>query len=277
MDPRQTEVTPLSDAIIIAVSKLVDDAQAERWREPSHSEIAFQIDKAGLSRVDPNQRGQTLGKAKRVRSVLYWALENDERRGGDFVARLLSHIRGCGGFRDSSPNYVGKEAIQVAVDAFGSQGFDLTSDGELQPKVLDNLTGTLLTEALESYVRRAKKGATDAALLAGTGKDLLEATAAHAIVSKYGDYAKQSNFPTLLAQAFVALDMSIPDDGKGDSPLQRLERSFYEAGCAINTLRNKEGTGHGRPWITTLSSHDAKSAVETMGIIAEYMLNRLKL
>ena len=35
---------PLTDAIIVALSKLVDDAQTESKREPSHSEIQMQID-----------------------------------------------------------------------------------------------------------------------------------------------------------------------------------------------------------------------------------------
>lgn len=266
---------PLTDAIIIAVSKLVDDAQAENRREPSHSEIEFQITKAGLSAVDPKQQGQILGKAKRVRAVLNWAIENDETKGGIMVAGLISHIRGCGGFRSQSPNYVGEDMIQTAIGAFISEGFELSSEGELRPQTLGNLSGSALTEALQSYVRRAKKGVMDAALLAGTSKDLLEATAAHVIVKKYGNYSQQDNFPTLLAQAFMVLEMAIPNDENGDTPLQRLDRALYEAGCAINTLRNKEGTGHGRPWETTLSDKDARIAVEIMGIIAERMLNKL--
>ncbi len=266
---------PLSDAIIIAVSKLVDDAQAEKWREPSHSEIEFQITKAGLSSADPNRQGQTVGKAKRVRAVLNWAIENDESKGGAMILQLISHIRGCGGFRPQSPNYVGEDAIQTAIGAFSSEGFELSLDGELRPQVLANLSGSALTEALQSYVGRAKKGVMDAALLTGTSKDLLEATAAHVIARKYGSYSQQNNFPTLLAQAFMALGMAIPNDGSGEAPLQRLDRALYEAGCAINTLRNKEGTGHGRPWSTSLSDNDARVAVETMGIIAERMLSKL--
>ena len=275
MNSTPKTIAPLTDAIIIAVSKLVDDAQAVSYREPSHSEIEFQITKAGLTAADPNRHGQTLGKAKRVRTVLNWAVENNETQGGQLVLGLISHIRGCGGFRPQSPNYVGEDVIQTAIGAFVSEGFDLSIDGELRPQVLDNLSGPALTDALEAYVRRAKKGAMDAALLAGTGKDLLEATAAHVIVRKYGSYSHQSNFPTLLAQAFMALGMAIPNDGGGETPLQRLDRAYYEAGCAINTLRNKEGTGHGRPWKTSLAEADARTAVETMGIIAERMLNKL--
>ena len=268
-------VVTLSDAIIVAVSKLVDDAQAENYREPSHSEIEFQVNKAGLSTADPKQQGQTVGKAKRVRQILYWALDNDEKKGGIFVSGLVAHIRGCGGFREGSPNFVGTDSIATAISAFSGEGFDLTLDGELQNQLLENLSGTELSEALDAYVRRAKKGGEDAALLTGTGKDLMEATAAHVLTKKYGSYPQQSNFPTLLAQAFVALEMAIPNDGGEQTPNKRLDRAFFEAASTINTLRNKEGTGHGRPWLPTVSKQDAKTAVETMGIIAERMLARL--
>ncbi len=156
---------PLTDAIIVAISKLVDDAQAESYREPSHSEIQTQIDRAGLTSCDPNQQGQTLGKAKRIRAVLYWAIENDAGAGGTFVCGLLGHVRGCGGFRQDSPNYVGADAIRGAVDAFSTEGLVLGTDGILTPRVLEGLSGNELTMALDSYVRRAKKGVTDAAQL----------------------------------------------------------------------------------------------------------------
>ena len=266
---------PLTDAIIVALSKLVDDAQADSYREPSHSEIQTQIDRAGLSSCDPNRSGQTLGKAKRIRAVLHWAIENEAHAGGRFVYGLLGHVRGCGGFRQDSPNYVGIDAISGAVDAFSTEGLILGPDGVLSPRVLDGLSGRDLTEALEAYARRAKKGVADAALLTGTSKDLLEAAASHVLDTKCGGYSHGDNFPTLLGQAFVALDMSVPRDGKDDTPLNRMDRGLFEAACAINTLRNKEGTGHGRPWLPTVKEHEARTAVETMGLVAERMLNVL--
>jgi len=267
---------PLTDAIIVAVSKLVDDAQAEQHREPSHSEIQAQIDRAGLSSYDPNQRGQTVGKAKRVRGVLYSAWENDPEAGGRLVFGLLALIRGCGGFRPESRNYVGEDAIRTAIEAFRTEGYVLGTDGVLTPRVLDGLSGEELTEALEAYVRRAKRGVGDAALVTGTGKDLLEATALHVLKMRRGARTKVHNFPTVLAQAFDALDLAVPEDGKPDTPINQLDRAFFRAACAINTLRNKEGTGHGRPWLPTISDNVARIAVETMGIVAERMLAALR-
>lgn len=268
---------PVNDAIMIAVTRLVDDAQSGT-REPSHSDIEFQINRAGLGLGDPKNQGQTVGKAKRVRAVLYWGLENLPDKAESFVAALIALVRGKGGFRAGSPNFVGEEAIIDAKEAFRSEGYVLSAEGELFPGTLDSLSGVTMTTALEAYVRRAQRGSEDGALLVGTGKDLLEATATHVITEKYGQYSHQANFPTLLGQAFTALGLATPltQPQPGESPHRRVERSLYEAGCAVNALRNKTGTGHGRPFLPSLSDDEALAAVQLMGIIAGLLLRALK-
>ncbi len=260
--------------IVIAVAGLVNDAQAEKSREPTHSDLDFYVGRAGLTATDPRVQGQTVGKAKRVRAVLSAALESAPDKGEVLVASLVALVRAKGGFRRGSPNYAGEEAIADAVDAFRSEGFILADDGDLRPASLDTLSGAKLTEALAAYVRRARRGSEDAALLVGTGKDLLEATAAHVIDERYGHYPQQANFPTLLGQAFLALDLSIPQGAPpaGEPPQKRLERALYEAGCAVNGLRNKQGTGHGRPWLPTVGEHEARAAIQLIGIVASFLL-----
>ena len=266
-------MTPLNDAIISAVAKLVDDAQTER-RDPSHSDLEFHIERAGLTAGDPKSQGQTVGKAKRVRSTLSWALEHDYEAGSVLVISLLNSIRGLGGFRIDSPNYVGKEAIENAIEVFGAEGYELSLDGELRPRLLDNLSGKDLTQALNAYIRRAKKGAEDAALVTGTSKDLLEAVAAHILQERYGNYSSGSNFPTLLGQAFTTLNLATPQTPTetGEPPQRRIERAMYELACGINQLRNKQGTGHGRPWLPSITDAEARTSTELMGVIAEYLL-----
>jgi hypothetical protein len=264
---------PLSDTIIVAVAQLVDDAQTDR-RDPSHSDLEFHIKRAGLSAGDPISQGQTVGKAKRVRSTLSWALEGDPEAGGKLVFSLIALVRGHGGFRESSPNFVGRHPIENAVAAFDSEGYELSVDGELRPKILENLSGAALTDALNAYVKRAKRGVEDAALMTGTGKDLLEAVAGHILEQRYGAYSSSSNFPTLLGQVFVALGLATPQDPQkpGELPNRRIERAMYELACGINQLRNKQGTGHGRPWLPTVTAAEARMATESMGIIAERLL-----
>ena len=215
-------MVPINDAIIVAVAQLVDDAQTER-RDPSHADLEFQIRRVGLADGDPKSQGQNVGKAKRVRSTLSWALEHNPTAGSSLVSNLLELIRGHGGFRNASPNYVGEHSIENAIGVFGSEGYELSLDGELRPKLLDNLSGKDLTEAIEAYVRRAK-GTQDAALVAGTGKDLLEAVAAHILQQRYGSVnISNTNFPNLLGQAFTALNLATPQMPTEDitGPLDR--------------------------------------------------------
>lgn len=267
---------PLSDTIVIALAQLIDDAQAPVRRDPSHDDLRHQIGRAGLSEGDPQAQGQAVGKAKRVRAVLSWALSNDEPAGQRFVQNFLAMLRGFGAFRETSSNYVGREAIENAVSAFASEGFDLSATGELRPVLLDNLSGLALTEALNAYVRRANRGAEDAALVTGTGKDLLEAVAAHIVQDRNGSYSPGWNFPMLLGQAYIALGLTTSQHPAqpNETAAMRMERAFFDLACSINTLRNKEGTGHGRPWLPSVSTAEAKIAIEAMGTVAEYLLLR---
>jgi Abortive infection C-terminus len=132
----------------------------------------------------------------------------------------------------------------------------------------------VLTDALRAYIRRAKQGSFDAALVTGTGKDLLEAVSSHILQQRYGSYSLTSNFPTLLGQAFVALGLATSMDpvATGEPASKRVERAMYDLACAINQLRNQQGTGHGRPWPTSVSDSEACMAIESMGVIAERLL-----
>jgi hypothetical protein len=270
-----TTLSPLTDDICHCLARALDDAGATR--EPSHSDLEFQFQRAGLTAGDPKTLGQNVGKAKRVRAVLSWAIDNNPSAGRHLVGLLISCARSFGGFRSDSPNYVGAEPIKDLKAAFFSEGFELTSDGELRPLLLDSLAGASLTDALLSYIRRARTGADDAALIAGTGKDLLEATARHVLVEKFGSFPEHSNFPTTLGQAFIALGLATSQDKPiaGEHPSKALQRALFDTACAVNRLRNKEGTGHGRPWLPTVRPREARRATETMGIIADLLLDAL--
>lgn len=269
---------PLSDAIAFAVAKLVDDAMAEKSREPTHSDLDFVIGRFKLTDADPKTQGKQVGKAKRLRAVFTSSIESAPELGEALVAAVIAMLRAKGGFRSTSPNYCGDEPIADAIACFRDEGFTLETDGTLGSVAIDTLSGAPLTQALEAYVRRARRGSEDAALLVGTGKDLLEATAAHVIATVYGSYSSQSNFPTLLGQAFTALDLSTSQTPQvsGDPPHRRLERAMFEAGCAVNALRNRQGTGHGRPWLPTVSEVQARASIQLVGIVSSFLLGALK-
>jgi hypothetical protein len=153
----------------------------------------------------------------------------------------------------------------------------LESDGDLRPVVLDYLEAVEARDTLRGYVRRIRQGSIDDALVIGTGKDLLEATAAHVVARTYGSYNASLNFPTLLGQAFVAVGLATPagPTSSDESVVRDVERRLYELGCAVNRLRNREGTGHGRPFRGTVTPRDAKAAAAAMALVSEVLLDAL--
>jgi len=201
-------------------------------------------------------------------------MENAPQNASQFAEALVGLIRGCGGFRADSPNYVGHEAIRNAIEAFRGEGYELNSAGELRPLLLDSLSGKALTEALGAYVRRARAGSFDAALVTGTGKDLLEATAKHVLTTKYGTEPTINNFPTLLAQAFIAVGLCL-DKSVARGPQDRVDAALYELACGVNALRNDQGTGHGRAFPATVNVDEARVAVESMAAVADRLLSTL--
>jgi hypothetical protein len=269
---------PLTDSAIVALSRLIDDSQLVEKREPTHYDLEVLFEQTGIKRGDnPSPGGKPVGKAKRVRAALNWALANNPSGGDAFLAALISTVKGHGGFRPQSSNYCGVDAIENLRAAISGHGWELSLDGHLAPLVLESLSGRRLTEALRSYADRARRGALDNPLVTGTAKDLLEATAAHVLVEKWGGYPTQSNFPTLLGQAFTALGLATPTDPvlPGEPACRRMERAAYELAASLNALRNKQGTGHGRPWVSTVTDSQAKFAIESMGNIASLMLDSL--
>lgn len=268
---------PLSVRTITALAKLVDDSQQEGHREPSHSDLDFHVEQTGCKIGDPRAQGRPVGKAKRVRAILNWALDHNPSAGERFAESLVAVVQGCGGFREGSDNFVGEEAIQNTITAFRLEGYALGKDGELSPVILKSLSCAELTAALESYTRRAQRGVMDAALLAGTGKDLLEAVAKHILNVARGEFPV-TNFPQLLGLAFLEMGLSTPgSDSPPDEPaISRYERALYEIGCSVNALRNREGTGHGRPFLTNLTEEEARNAVEAMGLVSGYLLGKLQ-
>jgi hypothetical protein len=68
------------------------------------------------------------------------------------------------------------------------------ASGELRRRLLPSLDTQETPTVLRQYARRAIRGSQDAALVAGTGKDLLEAVAGYALLATYGSYDEHSNF-----------------------------------------------------------------------------------
>ncbi len=272
------KIPALTDAIAQAVADLFDAD-----RRPAHSDLDRLFARAGLQAGDPKHRDASnlIGKRKRVLAALTYSLDNERVAGAKLAAQLIGAVRGVGGFRPTSEDFVGADVLQNARAAFREQGFDLDDEGNLRPLSLENLEGAELSEALRLYVRRARAGHQDAALVTGTGKDLLEAVARNVLVEKTGTYDERMNFPMTLYHAFYARDLATPpgavldawENRLDDDPTRRLEQTLHLVGLAVNRLRNKEGTGHGRPFLPAVSDKQARLAIEAMGLVAELLLD----
>jgi hypothetical protein len=56
---------------------------------------------------------------------------------------------------------------------------------------------------------------------------------------------------------------------------EQLDVALYDLACAVNRLRNREGTGHGRPFLSSVTPVQARSAVQSMGLVAARLLDAL--
>lgn len=263
----------LNDEIAQCLARFFDSRHG-----PSHDRLTEEFRRKGLLAGDPRQ-GATdpIGKAKRVHRVLTYAIDNNQNAGDELAVSLLALLRAEGAFRtESAATYAGEETIRAAREAFKRQGYDLDPEGNLRPSQLENLEGVQANEALWTYVRRARVGSDDAALVVGTGKDLLEATARHVLVEKTGAYPTHDNFPATLYQAFDRLGLASSTEMLtmlDTDPRRAMQQGLYVLANAVNRLRNAEGTGHGRPFLPVLTDSEARAAVQAMGLISQMLLD----
>lgn len=270
----------LTEAIVQSVSRLVDDSGSPR--QPSHSDLENVFRRSGLIEFDPHgdPLAPKVGKHKRVRDVLTGALDGGVEAGTTCVVMLISNLRGNGGFRSESPNYCGQDQISSCISAFRGEPVELTEDGQLRPRSLDGLSGRQLSDAIRSYVERARRGHEDSVLVTGTNKDLIEAVAIHVIIERFGS-DPSGDFPTILGQAFVAVGLSAmspkPEQGGLPGARDAMSVALYQLGLAVNRLRNKAGSGHGRPFIPELTPEEVRAATEATGLVAGRLLDELGL
>lgn len=244
---------------------------------PSHSDLTTLFRRAGLVEFDPaREPGPPVGKMRRVREVLLEAGRLSPRAGEQLTEALIHAVRATGGFRLGNPNYPGPAEVCALQAALRNLGYQLDDDGVLSPISLEVLDGRELTAALRAYVRRARLGGWDPAVVLGTGKSLEEATARHVLKERTGQYPVHSDLPTTLYQAFALLGLSVPKrdvvDAIPPDPRQALHQAVWLLGIAVNRFRNAEGEGHGRPEVPPTTTAEASIVGLAAAIVTELML-----
>jgi hypothetical protein len=59
------------------------------------------------------------------------------------------------------------------------------------------------------------------------------------------------------------------------TPQEQMDLALYDLACAVKRLRNRQGTGHGRPFDTIVTPSEARAAVQAMGLVAARPLDAL--
>lgn len=255
---------------------------------PSHDQLDQAFGRAGLAAGDPAPTGRTplgapLGKTKRVRRVFVYASDHDPKAGLTLAAHLVSLLRAEGCFSRRLDTYAGAIKIDRLRAEYDALGFDLDPDGALRPKVVDNLSGTALTEALQSYVDRLNLNPDDAPLQVGTGKDLDEATARHVLEQTTGSYpvgGHAGSFPVTLASAFTAVGFAVGPRADLDAdPHRAVQQCLFLLATQVNRLRNDAGTGHGRPSgprrTQSLTAAESRVVARATALVAGALLDAL--
>ena len=245
---------------------------------PSHDELTRAFERAGLSSAEPDAK-TPVGKVKRIREVLGYALDREPKSGEKLVGLLVDGIRAHGGFRPSATAFIGEDLVSNLRQAFRQLGFDLDAEGYLRPSLLENLDGAQLTEALWTYVRRARTGAADPELVIGTAKNLEEATARHVLKEISGSYpttGPQSSFPMILSKAFVHLGLNPSSAQLSREPYQALQEAIFLLGLSVNRLRNARGDGHGRPEKPVANALESRLSAQAGALVSELLLTTLQ-
>lgn len=252
----------------------------EDQRGPSHDELdrlfrraGFDPARVGARRVD----GESIGKMKRLREVFGYALDHANESGWQLCLAFIAAAKATGRFR-LAEDYVGELIIAGAREAFGAVGYELDVDGNLRPRLIEDLGSLEAHEVLMTYVRRAQRGAKDAALVTGTSKDLLEATARHVLLQRLANYRPKDDFPTTLHEAFYQLDLQAAPELLGrlsGNAHEAMAQCLYLLANAVSRLRNAEGTGHGRPTLPDLTEAESRLTIQAMGLISQFLLDRM--
>ncbi|TYL53164.1 abortive infection family protein [Agromyces mariniharenae] len=260
----------------------------EDGKGPSHDQLDQAFRRTELSDGDPGPGGRArgggpVGKVKRVRAVFVFATDHNPAGGLQLAKQLVALLRADGAFSASRESFAGDGKVLRLREAFDRLGFTLDSNGALRPKVIDNLAGTELTDALRSYVDRINLNPDDAPLQLGAGKDLDEAAARHVLEQMTGSYpvgGRGANFPYTLTQAFTVIGYAVPPVVDLDpDPHRAVQQCLFLLAVEANRLRNDAGTGHGRPSgprrTQPLTPDEARLVARATALVAGALLDAL--
>jgi hypothetical protein len=260
----------LSEDLVSLLPRCVANVRGAS-KGPSRKVIGSYCDRSGLP--DPSEQP----KEAAVRLVVSEGLSRNPAGLETFVKLFIVGVRAGGGFSPTSSGYIGQDTVELLQQAFAREGWDLTADGELQPRILESLDSQELNEVLQAYVRRARRGIDDPELVIGTSKCLEEAVARHVLAEVAGGYSSNADFISTLYMAFNRLDLATPatTDRLDDDPYQEMIIAIHLLGRAANRLRNDRGDGHGRPAPAVATALEARLTAVSAALVSDLLLASL--
>lgn len=243
---------------------------------PSHSALTSVFLKAGLGDVAPEPRAGQQGpnKQQRVQRTAEASIRNPATA-RPLADALLSALRVHGVFNSDHADY---DKHGPLAKAFARQGWQLSTDGHLSPiGGIELATGG--REALDDQIQRLRDNTNDPALLLGTAKEMLESTAKF-VLQELG-YQTASKTPDFNELWYIArerlgiLPKDVAGDLEGSKAIRAILQSSWQIVEQVNTLRNLQGTGHGRTLPSGVSAEQALLVVREACSVAEFALATL--
>lgn len=258
---------PISNGVIGALANFTQGGKG-----PEHRKLTQVFESCGCSDSDPfDEMTRTPNKVERITKVGQAALRRPHA-GRKFTEGLIDQLRISNVFGSERQSY--ENSIEVLADELKYVGWSLTDDGHLQPLGRFDLeTGG--RPALEEQINRLRHSKEDPGALLGTAKDTIESACKLVLEDNHRYTGANASFSAVLAQTFEVLDMKaggVDTEQPGGKSLRTIYSSSQKIAGEINSLRNDQGSGHGRTLPTGVSVEAARYVVKQAILLTELIL-----
>lgn len=271
---------PASDDVAAALGAFVGGGAG-----PTHSKLTRAFGRAGYAKAAPYDRNSNdprdqPNKEDRVRDTVGAAFR-DPHRALELIESILVEFRAFGFFEsaDDSPEEDDRRANAKALTkAFARRDWELDGHGSLRPAGVGAVSSVEGRPAIEYQLERLRRTGDDPALMLGTAKEMLESTAKYVLDAFSVPYGARTSFDELWHHTRDRLGL-LPQDvdvsKPGGSEVREILGACWVIARNCNTLRNAEGTGHGRTLPTGVTSEMALLVVREACSVAELSLATL--
>ncbi len=199
----------------------------------------------------------------------------------ELVTALLGLYKAQGFFNansDSAEDAKRTHLVRGAQAAYARIDCELTDSGELSPLSIGSVTSLQGRPAIDIQLKRLRESTDDPALLIGTSKELLESTAKYVLEAFSVPYKTNVSFDELwhhTRDRLGLLPTQVDMTAAGAIEVREILQSSWTIVKTTNSIRNQEGTGHGRTLPTGMTSEMALLVVRESCSIAEMVLSTL--